>query len=415
MNPRIHPALPIICLMAACASAPRPTPPPPPAPPLAEVMAQAQQQRKPIVLELFASWCGPCKYFARQTLPHKDVQKALADVIFVRYDAEQGLGEAVAKRFQITSYPSFLVLDPSGMLCQRVSGEGVGVKGFVALLRQAGEVTRSKEAVQEQLAAHRTDPELLLHAARWHLAHHYFQDAFALYDEAANLPENGAVAAAQARWEGRKVRRFLELRRQIIQDAREQLSLHPGTPSAGRALPIAVLSGELPKEEATKLLLGHLQALKDPPPQPLQQKEEDEASLTATLALEDAVEVALAAHLGDEAMAAAQRLVAARPKFLRGYLLLARAHSDLGDQRSAAAQLVRAETVCTNRKLCERIHALRARYEKAGKLRYGPVDGAQGRIMDYFVSLEGGSQPLDGIDAVSPLLFAGEQRSSSWQ
>jgi thiol-disulfide isomerase/thioredoxin len=155
--------------LAACAK--------PPVPPLEEVLMTARQQHKPVVLEFYTKWCYGCRLFERKTLPDPQVRKELGRVLFARYDAEHGAGEAAAQRYRISSYPSILVVDGSGALCQRGSVDAAGVSGFLALLRHAEEATRSREGVQQLVDAHRDDPQVLLQAAHWHLAHHLLPDA----------------------------------------------------------------------------------------------------------------------------------------------------------------------------------------------------------------------------------------------
>lgn len=258
--------------LAACA--------PGPVPPLEEVLTRAKQEHKPVVLEVYTKWCRNCKTFAKETLPKRTVQKALADVVFVRYDAERGPGAAVAARYKVQSYPSFLVLDERGMLCQKGRGDSAGAKGFIKLLQTAGAAICSPQAVQQQLAEHRSDPEVLLHAARWHVSRHFLKEALALYAEAANLAPGG-VAVAQARWEGIKLRRILEVRERLIADAREQVGRYPGTPSAGKALLIAAVSAVPPGQGVQKLVELHLQALPEPPPLPDPRGPESDASQAA--------------------------------------------------------------------------------------------------------------------------------------
>lgn len=386
----------LLCVgLMACAAAT------PPQPSLEVVLAQAQKERKPVVIEVFTTWCGPCKRFVKETLPDRGVQKALKDVLFVRYDAERGAGEQVATRYRVDGYPSFLVLDGSGALCKRGSGEAAGIKGFQSLLGQAAEVTRSRDAVLAELAAHKEDPAALLRAARWHVSHRLFDEGLVLYDQAASLTGHDKdQSPAEAHWEALKLRRVRELRRRTVQEARETVQRFPGSASAGHALPLAALTDELPREEVLKLVGEHLRALPDPPAQPPADKSADEAAD----ALEKGGIVALAVRADEAAQAAAQRLIRLRPERLSGYLMLARYHSDRGDRQAALALLDRGEASCKTRRMRRAVGALRSKLQETGALPFWAIEQARMRVTEYFTNLEGGRQPLDGVTPLSPLL-----------
>ncbi|HEY5921188.1 MAG TPA: thioredoxin family protein, partial [Kofleriaceae bacterium] len=83
-------------------------------PPLDEAIKQAAAARKPLLIEFGAQWCAPCKEFEARTLPSPSVKEALKGVVFVRYDADDNVGERAARKLGISSYPTFLVLDASG-------------------------------------------------------------------------------------------------------------------------------------------------------------------------------------------------------------------------------------------------------------------------------------------------------------
>lgn len=381
----------------------------PPPPRLESVLAQARQARKPVVIEIFTTWCGPCKRFAKSTLPDKEVQTALKDVVFVRYDAERGPGEQVATDYHVSAYPTFLVLDETGAVCKRGSEFG-DVSGFLSLLREARAVSRDKDAVLAELAAHKDDPGTILQAARWHVAHRYVDEAFALYEQVANLPApNNAKLVAEARWESNKLRRFFALRQRTLDEAKELVRRYPGTEAAGKALFIAALSGELPKDEAVKLLHEHLSSLPAPPPE----LKDDRLETQAIEPLQQAAIVALALHAEDEAQAAVQRLIAARPTLLFARLLAARAGLDRGDRVAAEQALQQADSLAKDRRWRRYIKTYRAQLAEKGTLALPWVDQAGRRVTRYFTQLEGGDAPLDGVKPVSPLLSANFEKSLS--
>src|SRR5688500_6445990 len=88
-----------------------------------QVLAEAQRQNKPIYLDAYATWCGPCKMLKRDVFPDRQVGAYFnANYISVSVDMEKGEGIELAKKFGVTAYPTHLYFDPSGNLVHRAVG-----------------------------------------------------------------------------------------------------------------------------------------------------------------------------------------------------------------------------------------------------------------------------------------------------
>lgn len=72
------------------------------------VLAKAKHENKLIFLDLFTTWCGPCKWMDQEVYPDAKVGKKY-NTAFVNYkvDAQQGEGIALAKKFNVQGYPSY--------------------------------------------------------------------------------------------------------------------------------------------------------------------------------------------------------------------------------------------------------------------------------------------------------------------
>lgn len=80
-----------------------------------EALAQAKMENKPIFLDIYASWCGPCKRLKAYTFSDKEVGTYYnQSFINVAYDGEKGEGISLAQKFGLTSYPSLFFFDSSG-------------------------------------------------------------------------------------------------------------------------------------------------------------------------------------------------------------------------------------------------------------------------------------------------------------
>ena len=88
-----------------------------------EVLQKAKQENKLIFVDLYTTWCGPCKKMAADTFP----QQAVGDYFnknFVNYkiDAEKGEGPELAGKYEVSAYPTLVFVDAAGELVYKFMG-----------------------------------------------------------------------------------------------------------------------------------------------------------------------------------------------------------------------------------------------------------------------------------------------------
>ncbi len=112
-----------------------------------ELLAEAKKQNKPVFVDIYTTWCGPCKLMAKQAFPDKAVGD-LFNANFVSYqiDAEKGEGIALAKQYAITAYPTSLFVSADGSLIQRTIGYG-GIKGLLDEANKAVEAAKDPKPI----------------------------------------------------------------------------------------------------------------------------------------------------------------------------------------------------------------------------------------------------------------------------
>lgn len=87
------------------------------------VLMQAKAQKKLIFVDIYTTWCGPCKEMDKKTFTESSVgDKFNARFINYKVDAEKGFGITLAKRYNVTSYPTCLFVDPSENLIYKQEG-----------------------------------------------------------------------------------------------------------------------------------------------------------------------------------------------------------------------------------------------------------------------------------------------------
>ncbi|WP_164977495.1 thioredoxin family protein [Ancylomarina salipaludis] len=88
-----------------------------------EALAKAKKENKLIFMDCYTSWCGPCKYLAKDIFPQKEVGDYFnQNFVNVKMDMEKGEGIALNKQYGITSYPTLLFIDASGKTVHKLVG-----------------------------------------------------------------------------------------------------------------------------------------------------------------------------------------------------------------------------------------------------------------------------------------------------
>src|SRR6478736_3671428 len=103
----------------------------------AEVLAKAQKENKPIMMDAYTTWCGPCKMMDKQVFTNDTVADYFnANFIPYKSDMEKGEGKELAKKFEVRAYPNFLFIAPDGSVIHRAVGARPP-KAFVEVGKEA--------------------------------------------------------------------------------------------------------------------------------------------------------------------------------------------------------------------------------------------------------------------------------------
>jgi thiol:disulfide interchange protein len=79
-------------------------------------LAKARQEKKLVMVDVYATWCLPCKQLEKETFGNKDVETRLSNqVISVKLDLEKILDNPeLAKQFARDMIPYVVFLDSNG-------------------------------------------------------------------------------------------------------------------------------------------------------------------------------------------------------------------------------------------------------------------------------------------------------------
>lgn len=88
-----------------------------------EVAKRAKDENKLIFIDVYATWCGPCKLLKKTTFSDKDVGEFFnSKFINAAFDGETDEGQLIMQRYGIRSYPTMLFVSSDGTIVEAVVG-----------------------------------------------------------------------------------------------------------------------------------------------------------------------------------------------------------------------------------------------------------------------------------------------------
>ena len=105
------------------------------APNLRKLGKLAAETEKLLFVDVFTTWCGPCQFMDEKIFTQKEVGEFLnKQFLNAKYDADKD--PWIATRYDVDSYPTFLILDSTGKEIGRLVGASTNPRGFIKRVKQ---------------------------------------------------------------------------------------------------------------------------------------------------------------------------------------------------------------------------------------------------------------------------------------
>ncbi|HEY9542708.1 thioredoxin family protein [Prevotella sp.] len=121
-----------------------------------QALAEAKKQNKPLFVDFYAVWCGPCKRMAKTVFTQDSVGSYFNDkFISLQLDAEKGDNVAIAKQYKVDAYPTLAFIDKDG----KALSVNVGAMSAAQLLDAARIVAGESVGFEQLYNNYKKNPE----------------------------------------------------------------------------------------------------------------------------------------------------------------------------------------------------------------------------------------------------------------
>jgi len=117
-----------------------------------EAQKMALATNKLIIVDFWATWCGPCKKMDADTWSDDRVVAALDDFIFVKIDIDRN--KELAQKYGINAIPNVFFLDANGVAVH----SSLGYSSANEMLKSMGDYAISTEMISMELINHYKNP-----------------------------------------------------------------------------------------------------------------------------------------------------------------------------------------------------------------------------------------------------------------
>ena len=127
----------------------------------AQTLEAAKTEGKLVFIDCYTEWCGPCKMMASKEFVKPEAGDYFnPKFVCIKVDMEKGEGPELSKKFSVSAYPTFLILDAEGELRGRLVGYAT-IDKFIDKVEKALKEEKGLPWYQKKFKEGERDPQFL--------------------------------------------------------------------------------------------------------------------------------------------------------------------------------------------------------------------------------------------------------------
>ena len=119
---------------------------------LYDAAMKAKKENKLVFVDCYTQWCGPCKKMIRDVFPQEKVGKYMnANFVSIKIDREAAYAEGLARNWQVSAYPTFIIFNADGKEIGRFMG-GSDADNFIKRVAEKSAMDAGANNLEERWA-----------------------------------------------------------------------------------------------------------------------------------------------------------------------------------------------------------------------------------------------------------------------
>lgn len=96
--------------------------------------AEAEASGKPLLIDMYADWCGPCRTLGEEYFTSEEMYPVLSSFVLLRIDVDNPEMARYAQRYNVSSIPCVVIAEHDGTEIDRIVGTTPTIAEYVTAL-----------------------------------------------------------------------------------------------------------------------------------------------------------------------------------------------------------------------------------------------------------------------------------------
>lgn len=97
--------------------------------------AEASSSGKPLLIDLYADWCGPCVTLGEEFFTSEEMRPILSNFVLLRLDVDNPDVAQYAQRYNVSAIPCVVIAEADGSEIDRIVGTTRTVEEYIGKLQ----------------------------------------------------------------------------------------------------------------------------------------------------------------------------------------------------------------------------------------------------------------------------------------